>query len=232
VHVYDVRSWKALGSWPRVMKYEIIALHFSQHDPTLAYVVGLDHEVYCGNWAAEQDERDSKFKSTLTRQGFRGDSRWIGLDRVGASDTLIGLTEGSHMYVLKEPQLMASQPGNKEALSRLLESTENKGAQSNHKDVIQRGTKRKLKLEGAELEAAKARSLQVNQATLVLEQQSKDKGQGAEGEQALSKKALKRQAKKEQKTKIKNEIRQQKQAQQAQTPASGAHQMHSGATRS
>lgn len=112
IFVYDVRSWKLVGSWPKVMKYEIVATSFALKDPSYCYVTGLDHEVFCGKWESALggtgNDADRKFHSTLKRHGFRGDSRWIGIDRVTGSETLVGVTESANLYVLREPHRMLS----------------------------------------------------------------------------------------------------------------------------
>jgi len=104
VYVYDCRKWKISGQWSKVMKYEIVSLHFSSIDPSLCYVTGLDHEVFCGSWSGQDKMKNL---STLRRHGFRGDSRWIGIHRVPQTDTLVGLTETANLYVVTNPYVMA-----------------------------------------------------------------------------------------------------------------------------
>jgi hypothetical protein len=98
VFVYDTRKMKMVGQWIRALKYEVMSLLFSSKDATQCYVTGLDHEVFCGSWVSGGSNL-----STLKRHGFRGESRWIGMDRVHGSDTLLGLTENLHLYALRHP---------------------------------------------------------------------------------------------------------------------------------
>ncbi len=63
--------------------------------------------MFCGSWDTGAREK-SRNLSSLNRRGFRGDSRWIGIDVVGAKDTLVGLTETLNFYILQEPYLMTS----------------------------------------------------------------------------------------------------------------------------
>jgi hypothetical protein len=56
---------------------QINGLFFSTADPGLIYVHGIDYEVLCGPWNRESNQ--GSLESTFT---FRGDSRWLGVDKV------------------------------------------------------------------------------------------------------------------------------------------------------
>ncbi len=161
VYVYDVRTMRVVRQWAKLLKYECVSLAFSGVAPGVAYVTGLDHEIFCGTWDGsstggggggggdeyydEEEEGeggDVEMKtdttkssggggssmmedvsgggggdddaaagglaasSKLRRHGFRGDSRWIGLDRVTTNDAIVGITETANLYVVRRPYLM------------------------------------------------------------------------------------------------------------------------------
>ncbi len=66
-----------------------------------AVYVSCDVDALSGCWLESESH-----VSTLKRHGFRGDSRWIGVDRVRDTDTLVGMTESGNMYVLQQPYRM------------------------------------------------------------------------------------------------------------------------------
>lgn len=97
VHVYDIRKNKMVGQWVKALKYEVMSVMFSSINQNYCYATGLDHEIFCGSWLKGGN------MSALKRHGFRGDSRWLGIDRVLGSDTLLGMTDNYSLYVLKHP---------------------------------------------------------------------------------------------------------------------------------
>jgi hypothetical protein len=101
VFVYDLRKNKLVGQWIKALKYEVMSVLLSTKDPSMVYATGLDHEVFCGSW------KKSDNLNTLKRHGFRGESRWIGMDLVPGSDSLLGLTENCHLYALRHPYRLA-----------------------------------------------------------------------------------------------------------------------------
>lgn len=124
VTVYDCRRWAVSGRWRNVLKYELISLRFSHTSPHSIYVTGLDHELYCGEWgsvtgglhalqgggpmgstegggvARDLNNNAIDNPSQLRRNGFRGDSRWMGIDRCGDCDDVMGFTETGQFYYI------------------------------------------------------------------------------------------------------------------------------------
>lgn len=99
IYIYDLRKNKIMGQWTKALKYQVLSVFLSSIDPAVCYTTGLDHEIFCGTW----EKNAGANPGTLERRGFRGSSRWIGLDRVSGTDTLIGLTDTLQLYKLRHP---------------------------------------------------------------------------------------------------------------------------------
>ncbi|CAM6083889.1 unnamed protein product [Calypogeia fissa] len=93
VLVFDPLKWSALSRWTACTKYEISGLAFSSLDPDLIYVHGLDYEVICGRWIQSSEGGMGRCF------GFRGDSRWLGVDKCVGSDVLAGWSESGSLFV-------------------------------------------------------------------------------------------------------------------------------------
>jgi len=108
VSVYDCRKWQVSGRWKNVLKFEVIRLRFCSFSPSHVYVAGLDHEVCSGTWLDESTNQRS-----LERHAFRGDSRWVGLDRTRSADSqrgddhLLGVTATAQLYVVRNAHLQS-----------------------------------------------------------------------------------------------------------------------------
>ncbi len=97
------------------MKYDLAYLAFSPSDSTLCYVAGLDNELMVGKFdgsekkkATEAKEYSPSILQMNHRLGFRGDSRWIGLDVVsrGNCDLAVGACESGSVYAIEPAQHM------------------------------------------------------------------------------------------------------------------------------
>ncbi|CAK9233353.1 unnamed protein product [Sphagnum jensenii] len=91
--VYDAYKWTARSRWTNCLKFEINGLFFSSADPGLIYVHGIDYEVLCGPWNRESSQES--LESTFT---FRGDSRWLGVDKCLNMDVLAGWCESGTIF--------------------------------------------------------------------------------------------------------------------------------------
>ncbi|KAF0698345.1 Aste57867_11023 [Aphanomyces stellatus] len=116
-YIYDTRKWKLRSLWRCPLKYDLAYLAFSPSDPTLCYVAGLDNELMCGKYdGSEQkkkkEEQAKEYSPSILqmnhRLGFRGDSRWIGLDVAGANgdDMAVGICESGSAYAIRPAQHM------------------------------------------------------------------------------------------------------------------------------
>ncbi len=135
-HIFDSRMWKSLCTVQGVTKYEITALRGSALIDCGVYIGSLDHEVLLCDWyrsvklnndqcKAQNSTKNQRkappkqvgksakegFSSHLTRQGLRGDSRWIGLDVASGggckSENLVGMTDSGRLYVIRDSWRMA-----------------------------------------------------------------------------------------------------------------------------
>ncbi|RQM12041.1 hypothetical protein B5M09_004890 [Aphanomyces astaci] len=115
-YIYDTRKWKLRSLWRCPLKYELAYLAFSPTDPTLCYVAGLDNELMVGTFdGAEKKKHAAKEHSPSILQmnhhlGFRGDSRWIGVDVIrdgsGGHDLAVGACESGSVYAIQPAQHM------------------------------------------------------------------------------------------------------------------------------
>eukprot|EP01132_Coremiostelium_polycephalum_P007582 gene7582-9323_t len=90
VSVYDSRKWSNCGNWKNCLKYEIISIHFSDKNPSVCYVGGLDSEVLAGEW------NGSSGVDHFT--GLRVDSRWLGISKLKNQELLFGFTAAGSLY--------------------------------------------------------------------------------------------------------------------------------------
>ncbi|KDO20654.1 hypothetical protein SPRG_13407 [Saprolegnia parasitica CBS 223.65] len=118
-YIYDTRMWKLRNRWRCPLKYDIAYLAFSPSQSSLCYVAGLDNELMCGEHDASKEKKQKHkepapaYSPSILQQnhrlGFRGDSRWIGLDIVSASedeDMGVGICESGSAYVIRPAQYM------------------------------------------------------------------------------------------------------------------------------
>jgi len=118
VNQYIIK-FEFLCSWRCPLKYDIAFLEFSPSNPQLCYVGGLDNEFMCGRHET-QNKKTSKgtsekvpYSQSILQQnhrlGFRGDSRWTGLDVALDSennDIGIGICESGYAYSICPAQFM------------------------------------------------------------------------------------------------------------------------------
>ncbi|KAG9401831.1 hypothetical protein AC1031_007540 [Aphanomyces cochlioides] len=112
--IYDTRKWKLRSLWRCPLKYDLAFLSFSPTDPTLCYVAGLDNELMCGKYEGKKQKSNEpkEYSPSILqmnhRLGFRGDSRWIGLDVLGqdGQDMALGICEGGSAYAVAPAQHM------------------------------------------------------------------------------------------------------------------------------
>ncbi len=116
-----------LSSWRCPLKYDIAVLAFSPTQPSLCYVAGLDNELLCGVYAQKHKGvkhengsngvgvGDAASSYSMLQQnhrfGFRGDSRWVGMDfaatvSANADDVAVGICESGSAYTVRPAQRM------------------------------------------------------------------------------------------------------------------------------
>ncbi|ETV97021.1 hypothetical protein H310_09856 [Aphanomyces invadans] len=116
-YIYDTRKWKLRAVWRCPLKYDVAYLAFSPTDPSLCYVAGLDNELMVGKFDGSEkkkkDKHANEYSPTILqmnhRLGFRGDSRWVGLDVVQditGDDLAIGACESGSVYAIHPAQHM------------------------------------------------------------------------------------------------------------------------------
>ncbi|OQS07507.1 hypothetical protein THRCLA_00487 [Thraustotheca clavata] len=114
-YIYDTRMWKLRNRWRCPLKYDIAFLAFSPNDPKLCYVAGLDNELMCGRFDGSDKKKNKEapaYSPSILQQnhrlGFRGDSRWIGLNIVSSKnqDMGFGICENGSAYAIRPAQYM------------------------------------------------------------------------------------------------------------------------------
>ncbi|EGC36328.1 hypothetical protein DICPUDRAFT_78014 [Dictyostelium purpureum] len=92
VSVFDTKKWSNCGNWKNCLKYEITSIQFSNKNPSICYVGGLDSEVLAGEW------NGSSGVDHFT--GLRVDSRWLGLSKLKNEEFIFGFTGSSSIYYI------------------------------------------------------------------------------------------------------------------------------------
>jgi hypothetical protein len=108
VTIVDVRAGSIAGRWIKATKYDIISTMFAKGD-NACFVVGLDHEINAGVWITSKSSL--KNGPRFNRAGFRGASRWVGVDSIadGSNDeAIVGITESAYVYTLRRPRYLGT----------------------------------------------------------------------------------------------------------------------------
>jgi len=112
---FDMRKWSTLARLQNITKYEIIGLRPSFLHRNAVYVASLDHEILLATCGLGKGKE--RVGSHLTRQGLRGDSRWIGIDTTPTAassgeghgvggENFIGVTDTGRFYCIENSQRM------------------------------------------------------------------------------------------------------------------------------
>ncbi|EFJ08450.1 hypothetical protein SELMODRAFT_428985 [Selaginella moellendorffii] len=94
VTIFDTRRWIPRARWVNALKYEVTGIAFSATKQSYVFAHGLDYEVAGGEW------NEDDFEGTIKRSfGFRGDSRWLGMDKCLDKDFLAGWSENGSIFI-------------------------------------------------------------------------------------------------------------------------------------
>eukprot|EP01097_Dermamoeba_algensis_P011817 TRINITY_DN9302_c0_g1_i1.p1 TRINITY_DN9302_c0_g1~~TRINITY_DN9302_c0_g1_i1.p1 ORF type:complete len:406 (-),score=113.40 TRINITY_DN9302_c0_g1_i1:30-1247(-) len=100
VKVFDVRKWAVSGTWLNCLKFSATSFHFSSEKDNICYVSGIDSEFLGGNWFSRPNTPKNM------NSGFRGESKWIGLEKLKGKDFFVGVNESKQLHIFSEGSLL------------------------------------------------------------------------------------------------------------------------------